>query len=201
MQVVMPERTEMGDVPTVGARPKRADARRNYDALLTAAREVFRQRGTDATLEEIAREAGVGIGTLYRNFPTRLALAEAVYREDVDVLAAAAREAVDELPAWDALETWTIQWCDVAASKKVIFAEVADAVGKDSEIVSYCRDAMRNSADLVLSNAQRAGAARTDIDGPDLLRLVGSMLHLPNTDPEQIRRMRGVVLDGLKTGG
>lgn len=190
----------MAGQTTSGQRPKRADARRNYDALLVAAREAFRLHGPDATLEGIACSAGVGIGTLYRHFPTRLALAEVVYREDVDELAAVAKEVVTDLPAWDALTTWTEQWVDVASSKRVIFAEVTEAVGKNSEVVSYCRDVMQASADLVLSNAQRAGVARTDIDGPDLLRLVGSILHLPNPDPEQVRRLRAVVLDGVKTG-
>lgn len=188
----------MAGQATEAQRPKRADARRNYDALLDAAREAFRLRGTEATLDEIARGAGVGIGTLYRHFPTRLALAEAVYREDVDDLASSAEDVVARLPAWEALTSWTEQWVEVAASKKVIFAEVAEAVGKDSETVSHCRDAMRSSADLVLSNAQRAGVARSDIDALDLFRLIGSMLHVPNPDLEQVRRLRGVVLDGIK---
>ncbi|UYM07794.1 TetR/AcrR family transcriptional regulator [Solicola gregarius] len=188
----------MGGEPATAQRPKRADARRNYDALLDAAREAFRTRGTDATLEEIARGAGVGIGTLYRHFPTRLALAEVVYREDVEALATAAKEAVAEMPPWDALASWTDKWMGVVASKRVIFAELADAVGKNSELVSYCRDTMRSSADLVLTNAQRAGVARDDIDAADLLRLVGSIVHVPNPEPGQIRRLGAVMLDGVR---
>lgn len=188
----------MSGQSTVGQRPKRADARRNYDSLVEAAREAFRLHGPDATLEGIAGSAGVGIGTLYRHFPTRLALAEVVYREDVDELAEVAKQVVADLPPWDALTTWSEQWVDVASSKRVIFAEVTEAVGKNSEVVSYCRDVMRSAAELVLSNAQRAGVARTDIDAADLLRLVGSILHLPNPDPEQVRRLRAVVLDGIK---
>ena len=201
MQADCAEGMTMSVETTVGQRPKRADARRNYDALLAAAREAFRRHGTDATLEEIARDAGVGIGTLYRNFPTRLALAETVYSEDVDALATAAKDAVAKLPAWDALTTWVEQWVDVASSKRVIVAELTDAVGKDSGVVSYCRDSMRDSANLVLSNAQDAGVARTDIGASDLIRLIASILHLPNPDPDQVRRLRGVVLDGIKVDG
>ena len=186
--------------PTVGRRPKRADACRNYDALVTAAREAFRAKGSDATLEEIARSAGVGIGTLYRHFPTRLVLAEVVYRADVEELARRAKEAVGEMSPWEALESWAENWTDAASSKRVIFAELADAVDKDSELVSYCRVTLRGAAGLVLSNAQEAGVARTDIDATDLLRLIGSMLHLPNQDADQICRLRGVVLDGIKVG-
>lgn len=179
-------------------RPMRADARRNYERLVAAAREAFRERGTGATFEEIARRAGVGIGTLYRHFPNRLALAETVYREDVDALSVAAKDAVGDLDPWQALATWMTQWVDTAASKKVIFAELADAVGRDSELVSYCREVMLESAKLVLTNAQQAGVARTDIGELDLLRLVGGLVHVPNPDPEQITRLLPVVLDGIR---
>lgn len=188
----------MGGEATAGDRPMRADARRNYDRLVVAARAVFREHGTEATFEEIARRAGVGIGTLYRHFPTRLSLAETVYRADVDELSVAAKEAVGELPAWDALTTWTSRWVDTAATKRVIFAELADAIGKDSELVSHCRWTMLDAAKVVLANAQQAGVARTDIDEQDLLRLVSGLVHVPSPDPDQIARLLPVLLDGLR---
>src|SRR5689334_13276238 len=95
----------MPETPETVRRPQRADARRNFDALLAAARETFAQSSADASLEEIARRAGVGIGTLYRNFPTPRDLFEAVYVEEINQLAVAA-VAVAELPPWEALRTW-----------------------------------------------------------------------------------------------
>ncbi|UPK73540.1 TetR/AcrR family transcriptional regulator [Nocardioidaceae bacterium SCSIO 66511] len=188
----------MGGEATPGQRPKRADARRNYDALVAAARDAFRTKGSDATLDEIARAAGVGIGTLYRHFPTRLVLAEVVYREAVDELAVVTKELVRDLPAWDALTAWVDEWTDVALSKRVIFAELADAVSKDSDTVSYCRNILHQCVDLVLSNAQEAGVARADIDTTDLLQLIGGVLRAPNVGTDQARRLQRVVLDGIK---
>lgn len=185
------------DVPA-GTRPMRADARRNYDSLVKSAQQEFREHGTDATLEDIAKRAGVGIGTLYRHFPTRLELAETVYREDVDALATEAERVIDELPAWEALSTWVTQWVGVSATKRVIFAELVNAVSKDSQIVSYCRETMRESVRLVLAHAQEAGVARTDIDEMDLLRLVMGLMQGPNPDPKQAERLLPVLLDGIR---
>lgn len=188
-----------GDAETVGIdRPMRADARRNRERLIAAARDVFFEHGVEATFEEIARRAGVGIGTLYRHFPTRLDLAEAVYQADVDALSLAATAAVGDLPPWDAFESWIQRWVRTAASKRVLFADLADAVGRDSGMVSYCRGVMLDAAELVVGNAQEAGVVRPDIDKTDLLRLVGGLVHLPNPDPAQIERLLPVLLDGLR---
>ena len=108
-------------------RPKRADARRNYDRLLSEARASFAEHGTDASLEDIARHAGVGIGTLYRHFPTRLDLLEAVYREEVDGLQQAAERLTPEHAPFEALEKWLEVFVDYAATKKHIFHELVEA--------------------------------------------------------------------------
>src|SRR3954454_18864528 len=100
-------------------RPKRADARRNYDKLVAAARATFAEAGASAPLEDVAERAGVGIGTLYRHFPTRQALLEAVYVDEVEAIARAAAD-LSELPAWDALSEWLRRYVGFAATKRVL---------------------------------------------------------------------------------
>src|SRR3954451_22736744 len=113
-------------------RPRRADARRNYDKLLAAARETFTEHGTEASLEEIARRAGVGIGTLYRNFPTRQALLEAVYIDEVEEMARAAED-VAGLEPWDALAAWLHQYVGFAQTKRALAEQVMEAGDTDGE--------------------------------------------------------------------
>ncbi|HYJ69317.1 MAG TPA: helix-turn-helix domain-containing protein [Nocardioidaceae bacterium] len=175
----------------------RADARRNYDRLVVAARETFQARGGDATLEQVAKAAGVGIGTLYRHFPSRLALVEAVYLEDVEALEAAATESTS-LPPWEALSGWLEGFVEYAMVKHALFAELAEAYGKDSTFVSHCRELISRASALVLSRAQEAGVARDDIEPPDMLRLVHGVALTPNPDPDQVKRMLRVVIDGLR---
>lgn len=180
-------------------RPMRADARRNYAALVDAARAALAEHGAEAPLEEIARRAGVGIGTLYRHFPHRLDLFEAVYREDVDELAYAADTLSGSSSAWDALEQWLAVFVDYAANKRVMFQELIDAIGKDSELLTYSRQVIDTSMTKVLTQAQEAGVARTDVQPSDLLRLVGGCSMMPNLEPDQQERMLRIVLDGLRT--
>src|SRR3954463_3456620 len=105
---------------SLGVRPpQRADARRNFDALIAAAREVFAENGADASLEDIARRAGVGIGTLYRNFPTRQDLFEAVYVSEINELAAVASSVADR-PPWEALTVWLERFVEYAVTKRAI---------------------------------------------------------------------------------
>src|SRR5689334_6586573 len=109
----------MTEPTTITHRPMRADARRNYDALVSAARELFASEGTSAPLEEIAKRAGVGIGTLYRHFPTRQALLEAVYLEEVQAMAESADE-LAALPPWEALVEWFRRYVGFAGTKKAL---------------------------------------------------------------------------------
>jgi AcrR family transcriptional regulator len=120
-------------------RPKRADAARNYDKLLAAAREAFTSEGEDASLEGIARRADVGIGTLYRNFPTRQALLEAVYIEEVEGICRAAQEFEDEDP-WQALTGWLARFADYATTKKALAGELMAYMDEDSEVFLQPRD-------------------------------------------------------------
>src|SRR3954470_23398939 len=107
-------------------RPKRADARRNYEALLAAAAEAFTENGTAACLEDLPRRAGVGMGTLYRHFPTRQALLEAVYVDEVEEMSAKAND-LGDLDPWDALVTWLRQFVRYAATKRALMEEMANA--------------------------------------------------------------------------
>jgi AcrR family transcriptional regulator len=180
-------------------RPMRSDARRNYERLLSEARAAFSEHGADASLEEVARRAGVGIGTLYRHFPTRLALVEAVYRDDVDSLGTLADD-VRSLPPWDALVAWLTRFVSYAMTKRVLFAELAESVGKDSDLISHCRVAIREAAESVVVRAQNEGVIRRDVDVLDVMRLVGGMTMAPNPEPKQSERLLGLVLDGLRVG-
>ncbi len=181
-------------------RPMRADARRNYERLVAAARDTFVAEGVDTTLEAVARRADVGIGTLYRHFPTRFDLVAAVYMQDVNALEKTARESVDK-PAWDALAGLMSQFVEFGVTKRVLLAELADSansVSRDSTTLVHCRDVIREAAMLVLTRAQDEGLARRDIEAPDLMRLVGGLALTPNPDPGQLKLLLDVVLDGVR---
>lgn len=188
---------------TPAARRPRADALRNREKVLTAAAEVFAEQGTDAALEEVARRAGVGIGTLYRHFPTRAALVEHVYRDGVTRLAAQARELVDTLPADEALNAWVLAFADYAGRKRDNAAALRAALGEDSAAVfAESRAQMTEAANLVFDTARAAGVIRPDVDAWDAVRTVSGVCQAGNdaNDPEASRRMLRIVLDGLRFG-
>jgi AcrR family transcriptional regulator len=164
-------------------RPQRADARRNFDALLAAAREVFADQGTDASLEDIARRAGVGIGTLYRNFPTRRDLFESVYIGEVEDLCAAAGALADQ-PPWEALVGWLRRFVTYVTAKRAL----AEALNHDSDVFRS----------PLLERAQAAGEARTDIDFDDVVRLISGITSGGFVDEEQRDRVLQIALDGLR---
>lgn len=186
---------------SVAERPMRADARRNYMALIGAARAALAEHGTEASLEDVARRAGVGIGTLYRHFPSRLDLLEAVYRDDVEGLERSAETLSESLSEWNALEEWLALFIDYAATKRVLFRELFDEIGKDSELLTHSREVIDVSARKVLTQAQEAGVARADVEPADLLRLVGGCAMMPHLERDQQERMLRVVLDGLRVEG
>ncbi|GAA1018199.1 TetR family transcriptional regulator [Acrocarpospora pleiomorpha] len=174
-------------------RPHRADARRNFDALLSAAREAFAEKGAEASLEDIARRAGVGIGTLYRNFPTRQDLFESVYVGEVEDLCAAAKQ-VAELPPWEALVTWLRRFVAYVATKRAIY----EALNRESEMFRTCRVAMYGAGEPLLTRAQQAGEARADASFDDVLRLVSGITAGAFADEEQRERVLGIALDGVR---
>jgi AcrR family transcriptional regulator len=180
------------------ARPLRADAQRNHDALIDAARAAFRESEGQPSLEEIAARAGVGIGTLYRHFPNRLALLEAVYRDEVDDLDQQSKALLERRDAGQALWAWLMLFGEYAVTKRALFHELVEEIGKDSELLTHSRAVIEGSAGAVLARAQEAGRVRPDVEVGDLLRLVGGCTMMPGSTEEQRRRMIRVVSDGLR---
>jgi AcrR family transcriptional regulator len=178
-------------------RPKRADARRNYDKVLTAARDAFAEGGAATSLEEIARRAEVGIGTLYRNFPNRQALLEAVYLDEVEALCASAAD-YEELPAWDALVSWLHQFVRYMVTKQALAPELLSYVDRDAAVFQDCRTALYAAGEPLLQRAQAAGAVRADTDLAEVIQLIGGIAKIPVTEPGQIDHILGIALDGLR---
>ncbi|MFD4599206.1 TetR/AcrR family transcriptional regulator [Streptomyces sp. NPDC058464] len=176
-------------------RPHRKDAARNYDALVTAAREAFAERGADVSLEDVARRAGVGIGTLYRNFPTRRDLFESVYADEVNALCRAAVE-LAELEPWEALTSWLDRFTGYMVTKRA----VREALNDESEIFQACRDSMYAAGGPLMERAQKAGVVRTDMEIGDLLRMVSGITATAFEDDAQRDRVLGIALDGVRTG-
>jgi AcrR family transcriptional regulator len=177
-------------------RPKRADARRNHDKLVTAAREVFAEDSTSAPLEDVADRAGVGIGTLYRHFPTRQALLEAVYLDEVEAMAQAA-EALSESPPWEALSQWLHQYVGFAATKRALNEALVEAA-PDSDVLLACRTALSGAGTALVERAQRAGVVRADTSFNDVVRMVAGIAMVPTVDAEQKDRLVDLALDGLR---
>jgi len=174
-------------------RPHRKDAARNYDALLAAAREAFAEHGSEASLEDIARRAGVGIGTLYRNFPTRRHLFESVYADDVNTLVQVAQDVADQEP-WQALTAWLDRFAGYMVTKRA----VREALNDESEIFAACRESMYAAGGPLLERAQEAGQARRDMDFVDLLRMVAGITATAFDDDAQRDRVLSIALDGVR---
>lgn len=179
--------------------PKRADARRNHEKLVAAARAVFAESGASAPLEEVAARAGVGVGTLYRNFPTRHALLEAVYVDEVEAIARAAEE-LAELPPWEALAEWLRRYVGFAATKRLLMEGIL-ASEPNSEVLGACKTAIVGAGGSLLQRAQEAGIVRTDVEILDVTRMMGGIAVMATGDPEQIERMLRLALDGLRYRG
>ncbi len=184
-------------VPSVPQRPKRADAARNFDKLIAAARDAFTSEGEDASLEGIARRAGVGIGTLYRNFPTRQGLLEAVYVEEVEAICRAADDFA-ELPSWEALTGWLARFADYAHTKKALANELMAYMDGSSVTFMQCKQAIREAGEPLLAAAQATGDVREDVRFMDVIRMVGGIATIANAEPGQVERILAVALDGLR---
>jgi AcrR family transcriptional regulator len=181
--------------------PKRADARRNYELLVAAAAEAFAERGADdVSLEEIARRAGVGIGTLYRHFPARQVLLEAVYKDQVDGLEVLAGKLITSESPGDALLEWMRAFTAFGRTKRSLSAALIATLGKDSELLSACSMVLRGCSERLLERAQEAGVVRPDVQPGDLLRLTHALIlagEAPGADAGQSDRMLSLVMGGL----
>jgi AcrR family transcriptional regulator len=189
----------MGDQLAETARKPRADAVRNRERLLVAAKAVFNAGGPDASLEAVARRAGVGVGTLYRHFPTREALFEAVYRREVQQLVELAERLKGETAPVDALRRWLRSNIEFVATKKGMSAALALAVHGSSELYAYTFDRLTKAVGALLERAVAAGEIRSGIGPEDLLRALVGMCYLHDQPGWQasVARLVDVFVDGL----
>jgi len=180
------------------SRPLRADARANHDRLLEVAATAFAREGTGASLKAIAREAGVGIGTLYRRFPTREHLVEAVYRNEVGRLCAAAPDLLATQPPVDALTTWMERFVDFMAAKRGM-ADVLRAVLLSDEDRLHTRDLLRTAIAALLDAGVAAGAVRPGVDPNDVLMGLGGITLIAGAERERdlATRLIGLLLHGV----
>ena len=178
-------------------RPKRADARRNYDKVVDAARASFAERGASTSLEEIARRAEVGIGTLYRNFPNRQALLEAVYVGEVENVCRSAAE-FESLEPWDALAGWLHSLVGYLVTKQALAHELLDYVDRDAALFQNCRAALFEAGEPLLARAQAARAVREDTNLAEIIQMVGGIAKIPAAEPDQVEHILRIALDGLR---
>ena len=193
MDMTEKPRAEAGEEPRM-----RADARRSRAKLLEAATEAFAENGADAPLEDIARRAGVGIGTLYRHFPTRVDLQAAVYRSQVETVCAAADEYMVSAAPDQALASWLHAMAAYLATKRGLSRALVDALGRDSQLITSCWGAMNDTAERLMVRAQEAGMLRQDIKAVDVLRLVHGVVIATEQAPGETDRLLGLMLDGLR---
>ena len=183
-------------------RPMRADARRNYERLLKAAAEAFAEHGENASLDDIAKRAGVGPGTLYRHFPNRRALLEAAYLDRIEAIAARAGELADSLPPGEALRAWLYELCVGSLQVRGLKALLGSAVADGSPGAgTACAACVRGAAARLVGAARRDGALRPDVEPVDLLRLahgVATAAELADEAGGRIRRYLTLLMEGLE---
>jgi AcrR family transcriptional regulator len=170
-------------------RPKRADARRNYDKLIAAGREAFTEDGREASLEDIDR-----------HFPSRQAILEAVYVEEVDALCRSAAD-LSGGPPWEALVSWIHRFVDYLATKQALAEELLAYRDSDADVFQSCRRAMYAGGEPLLVRAQEAHVVRADTDIAEVIQLVGGIAKIRTAEPGQLNRLLDVVLDGLRYRG
>jgi AcrR family transcriptional regulator len=183
------------------SRKPRADALRNRDRLLKAARAVFSAGGPEAGLEAVARTARVGIGTLYRHFPTREALFEAVYRHEIQQLADVAERLKKEKRPIEALREWMYSIVKFVAAEKGLSTALALATAKGSDLVPCSADLLIGGCGLLLHQAIAAGEIRSDVGPEDLLRAIAGMCYIHDQPGRQknVLRLVDIFIDGLRS--
>ncbi len=180
-------------------KPLRADARRNRDALLAAAAELFADQGTEVSLEAVAARAGVGIGTLYRNFPNREALVEAAYRSEVSHLCQAAAQLLAEHPADVALARWMDRFVDYVAAKRGMKAALGSAASRD-DLYSQTSEQLTATIEAMLRAGVATGTLRSDVTAADVKAAMGAIWALGDGDAarEQAQTVIRIIVDGLR---
>lgn len=196
--MVKPSSAVESPVEEGAGRALRADARRNHERIVAAARTVFARDGAGASTEAIAREAGVGVGTLYRRFPKRIDIVEAVYRTDVEELVQTAERVVGELEPEPAMIEFLQAFVQYARTKRTLLTELREAFDQNPDLRSHSRDRIDWAMELVIGRAQRAGVVRTDVAPTDLLQLLGPMCTSPTLTEGQYTTLLNLIIDGLR---
>jgi AcrR family transcriptional regulator len=181
-------------------RKPRTDAQRNRERILEVAKEAFTRFGADASLDDIARQAGVGAGTLYRHFPTRDALIEAVYRSEVEKLAAAERKFAAAMPPIEALRAWMLLFVDHIAAKQIIAPALNSVVGGPSKLYEGSRGLIQEAIDALVKRAIKSGDIRRDLDPFDLLRALIGVSHIASGPgwQQSARRLVDILITGSR---
>jgi len=186
--------------PQSSERKPRADAQRNRERILEVAKRAFTRSGANASLDDIAKEAGVGPGTLYRHFPTRDELLEAVYRTEVKKLAAAQRKFAETMPPLEALRAWMLLFVDYIATKKIIAPALNAAVGGPSKVVEASYAPVQEAMRALVKRAIKSGNVRKDVDPVDLLRALVGVAYLESSADWQqsARRLVDILITGSR---
>jgi AcrR family transcriptional regulator len=181
-------------------RKPRTDAQRNRQRILEVAKEAFTQSGANSSLDDIAKDAGVGAGTLYRHFPRREALLEAVYRTEVEKLAAAERKFLQTMPPMEALRAWMLLFVDYIATKKIIAPALNTLVGGPSKVFEASGAQIKGAIHALVERAIKSGDLRPDLDPLDLLRaLIGVSNVASGPDwPQSARRLVDILITGSR---
>ncbi|MFI0444265.1 TetR/AcrR family transcriptional regulator [Actinomadura sp. 6N118] len=183
---------------TAVARPMRADARRNRDRLLAEARAAFLEHGVDASLEYIASGAGVGIGTLYRHFPTREDLLAALLQNQFDALTAEARRLLDREAAREALTAWAYAFAETSTVYRGLTAALMATIRDENSALHASCESMRQAGTTLLARAQKAGELRPDIDPTEFFLLIAGLAWAHEQSPGQpLDRLLAVLFEGL----
>jgi AcrR family transcriptional regulator len=181
-------------------RKPRMDAQRNRERILEVAKKAFTHGGANASLDDIAKEAGIGPGTLYRHFPTRDALIEAVYRTEVEKLAAAERRFSQAMPPLEALRAWMLLFVDHIAAKQIIAPALNTLVGGPSKLYEGSRGQIQGAIDTLVKRAIKSGEIRRDLDSFDLLRALIGVAHVASSPDWQqsARRLVDILITGSR---
>jgi AcrR family transcriptional regulator len=182
------------------ARKPRTDAQRNREQILEVAKDAFTRFGANASLDDIAKQAGVGPGTLYRHFPTRDALIEAVYHTEVEKLAAAERRFAETLVPIEALRAWMLLFVDHIAAKQIIAPALNSVIGGPSKLYEGSRGQIQAAIDALVKRAIKSGDIRRDLDSFDLLRALIGVAHVASSPDWQqsARRLVDILITGSR---
>jgi AcrR family transcriptional regulator len=185
------------------ARKPRADAQRNRERILEIAKEAFTRSGVNVSLDDVAKQAGVGAGTLYRHFPTRDALLEAVYRTEVGKLAAAEKRMAETMAPREALRAWMLLFVDYIAAKQIIAPALNTLVGGPSKVYEATGDLIKGAINSLVRRAIESGDIRPDLDPFDLLRALVGVSNVASEPgwPQSARRLVDILLLGSRPIG